>query len=440
MNCSKYENTYYGVLESAEIIKESDGKEKKIYIIDMILKEKEEKEYLSIENLAEMDSFLLTIKSSQPTFNLARSAGDRDPIWYEIEIGSSDPHGVELEADISKNFGNNEHIGNREINIRRVNNKKKNNQLKLKYTLENNIFKKFISDEKQIKEIIRKNSLLSHNQILKINNVGQGSSATLFSPYLSGVNYIKETCYFDVGGDIYKRNGEKKNLNNALPCEGAVVILSHWDMDHWVSAFNNEKLQNLHWVTPIQSVGVSHAIMASRIACKGKLHLWPRNEDFEIHEKHICIYKLNDSSDRNNSGLCAVINIGKNKKILVPGDASYGFLPKSLLMNNKFYAVLVPHHGGKTKREKTLPLFNNGGYAFCSYGNGNIYGHPKKEVKKAHEDVGAQWISIESEHEAITDKNAKICGEDIDLSTDKSHISGLYKLYFNIQKENTKYI
>jgi len=222
---------------------------------------------------------------------------------------------------------------------------------------------------------------------LVAHDVGQGSCNSLRDRNITQV-------YFDVGGgagrntDTYPRGTEYIFDNHH---EDAVVILSHWDKDHWVSAERHPHLCDLTWIVPDQALGVSHTRLARRIGLNGKLFVWTSHRQTQaIETQYLSLYKLPTHRNRNYSGIVAIYKPHgrRDNSVLIPGDSPYGKV--DALANHEVIATIVPHHGG-TFYGDNPPNAPQSHKVVYSYGRANREGHPTFTTTDKHHRFG--WLN-----------------------------------------------
>lgn len=101
-------------------------------------------------------------------------------------------------------------------------------------------------------------------------DVGQGAATALLkgdqTPFL----------YYDLGAGIYQNAH-----TTSLPLEFCwtnepVIILSHWDMDHWAGATKDTEAKKRTWIVPRQTLKPKHTAFANEILNDGgKILVWP---------------------------------------------------------------------------------------------------------------------------------------------------------------------
>ena len=212
-------------------------------------------------------------------------------------------------------------------------------------------------------------------------DVGQGSCAALRDD--AGAVLV----YVDLGGGVM---ANAKTFPHKLRtfCFGSepLIVLSHWDWDHYSSARRDPWAYQQHWLVPYQEdlgpVAIRHA--ADILAHGGQVQVWPATfcgdtERFGIHQ---C-----NGTSRNDSGLAVTFNLGGGARALFPGDADYSYLPEQA--GKAARCLVVTHHGAEMRtqqapRADALP----GSRLVYSYGAGNQWEHPRTAAFEAHQAAG----------------------------------------------------
>lgn len=207
--------------------------------------------------------------------------------------------------------------------------------------------------------------------------VGQGNANAICDIY--GLPIV----YFDLGGGFgwnwftYLKTKEFYSKSSQL------VILSHWDTDHFESA-NRQKnksfINDLKWLVPYQeNLGPRHINFANKLFKKGNLLIFP-DRLYAIKTPFGNILKCT-GKDRNNSGLALSVNLSKThsneiKKVLLPGDADYSMIP--IPTDWVYDGIMATHHGANFVNSFIPSSSNSINAIVYSYGLGNIYDHPRK--------------------------------------------------------------
>lgn len=160
-----------------------------------------------------------------------------------------------------------------------------------------------------------------------------------------------------------------------------LVILSHWDQDHWFSLKKSaNKLPNLTFVAPRQKVSASHLTFIK--GANTQVRFWPKNNvplaEYAINDRYgVLIEKCSGPADGNPnySGLALTLIRYTNpvdpttypivyqtanniqygnyaSLILLPGDAPYDYIPslrvQTLRTSGLYTGMIAYHHGSNT--------------------------------------------------------------------------------------------
>jgi hypothetical protein len=171
-----------------------------------------------------------------------------------------------------------------------------------------------------------------------------------------------------------------------------LVVLSHWDWDHWSSAVRFPEAQQLTWIVPRQrSLGPTHARFLAALQATGTVLIFPRNKTLHSRSRTVQLQQaLGRASSANETGLAMLICNGA-QAILFPGDAGYG----SLRLPDALTSVVIPHHGGLSRSSKrTLPRSDHAsvGRAVLSYAANNHFKHPTRASVNLHRHWAARLL------------------------------------------------
>ena len=235
---------------------------------------------------------------------------------------------------------------------------------------------------------------------VKALDVGQGNANPIMDTTAGGVSF-----YFDAGGGCYwnARTYPADDVDFKL-ADRPVIVLSHWDGDHWYGGGVRHRDQGLQcrWLAPRQEVSPLHQKLAAEL--KGKLRLWPkgRTDPLQVSTAngYVQIDKCEDDgrNKRNNSGLALTVvkedaaDPFEDQKILLTGDAGFEFVPSlepdpDKLLPGRWRGLFATHHGSATHLHN-IPTAAEGAKIVYSFGPGNTYGHPKQEAIDAYEAEG----------------------------------------------------
>lgn len=220
-----------------------------------------------------------------------------------------------------------------------------------------------------------------------VHDVGQGSANALCDG--SG----QAVLYFDTGRPA-PRNAKTapKNLELCY-CTEPLVILSHWDTDHWKAADKEvPKFQKFDWIVPSQTIRPSHAKFASKILQQGgKIFVVKRSsrpQVFSSNDNNISI-KYGLGKDINNSGLILEIKSGISKQILFfCADATYANCPD---IPDSVDLLVASHHGADARiyGNAPKPRGADSSRLVYSFGPGNSHGHATQSAIDEHKK--AKW-------------------------------------------------
>ncbi|WP_439611936.1 hypothetical protein [Reyranella sp.] len=226
---------------------------------------------------------------------------------------------------------------------------------------------------------------------LAVYDIGQGSANALLDQDRF------PSLYFDLGCGVYRNAHTAPATVQYCWTQNPVVVLSHWDADHWAGANKDPQALQRTWVAPRQSIGPIHAGFANRILqAGGHILIWPSGSGPPVHlhtgsrtvELSRCL-----GNGRNGSGIAMIIEDNHvDRSWLLTGDAGYHELSMALPTN--LSAVVVPHHGA-TMHQSSQPLSPAAGYRrlLYSFGAGNRHGstgvqHPTTNAVNLHQAAG----------------------------------------------------
>lgn len=220
-------------------------------------------------------------------------------------------------------------------------------------------------------------------------DIGQGSASAL----VSDDGY--PTYYFDTGCGSGRNAPTAPSRIDFCTCNTPVVILSHWDTDHWAGALGHSRLNALNWVAPRQTISASHTLFANAILKGGgKIHIvgsataslqWSTSyQKFDLQR--------GTGARRNGTGLILIVTDRKTSRAWVlTGDAGYNVIPQSAPTD--IAAMVVPHHGADMGAMSIPFQRSAANYArlFYSFGPSNAHGprhppvqHPVTAAVSAH--------------------------------------------------------
>lgn len=232
-------------------------------------------------------------------------------------------------------------------------------------------------------------ALLNHkiykqeDNYLAVYNVGHGAWPAVLA------NSLQPAIYFDLGGGC--GINARTYPVNIQPCFtlNPPVMISHWDMDHWISGDRHQSAQQLPRIVPRQAFGPSHMRFAQRLQSHCSLNIWPNNLTSLITP--FCeIHKIPNASNRNNSGLVFVAKVGPHNdkvNVLCSGDAKYVKL-LHLISSLRLGGLIATHHGGLYRGDIPPQASITSNYIAYSYGQRNSYGYPNRQTVNKHQNAG----------------------------------------------------
>lgn len=182
--------------------------------------------------------------------------------------------------------------------------------------------------------------------------------------------------YVDVGGGVlYNRRTFPKDFRR--PPKVPLVILSHWDWDHWSSAARYRSLLEATWIAPSLSLKPIQRRFAMDIIRNGNLLVLPRGWTGTLQYGCLRLEGCGGMTE-NDRGLAVTVYSRrlKGRTCLLPGDAGYRYIPSvSGPTPEAFDALCMSHHGGRLHSDY-YPLPKVKSVAANSAGPGNTYRHP----------------------------------------------------------------
>ena len=216
-------------------------------------------------------------------------------------------------------------------------------------------------------------------------DVGQGSANVLLDEDRTPL------AYFDFGGAVLtNRRTWPEDLTGLCMTQKPVVILSHWDLDHWAAHKRCRPFQagdvdpayaNQVWIVPRNppndKPSHSHVKFLDVLQRSGaRVLIWP-NDLESISVGRIRIVKCTGQT-RNDSGLALIVSYRKGKGLaLLSGDANLNCVPHTEANLQNVRTLVVPHHGARLEGdplERGFPCIAP--TIVVSFGARNTYGHP----------------------------------------------------------------
>ncbi len=200
------------------------------------------------------------------------------------------------------------------------------------------------------------------------------------------LNVQRSNSLFDVGQPLWFQISslpKRKRLSLPTPTKGDLVILSHWDWDHFSHGREHKAFHQVPWVAPAQIVGPGAYYFAEKLHGNGMLNLVRDSRRYRPKNGSLHLYSCPFSaSDRNSSGIIAVAHLSRGNSVLLTGDCDYDTINRRSLPTATYSTIIIPHHGGELPG--TPPPISANGRFIVSYGLPNKYGHPKPSVISQH--------------------------------------------------------
>ncbi|MGE8186855.1 hypothetical protein [Pseudomonas sp. NPDC086278] len=227
---------------------------------------------------------------------------------------------------------------------------------------------------------------------LVVFDVGQGNACALLEACDQNQNATAPRLYFDLGAGVYRnKQTQPPNLQFSF-YSNPLVVLSHWDSDHWAGANlvdvdGNYPALGLTWIAPSQKVGPTHiAFVNGVIAAHGKVLIYDPPAPSTVGavtlgDKRRIRFMCGTGSGRNNSGLVMTVeNTEKEvaRSWILTGDCDYEYFVKDLTPELPV-ALIAPHHGANlsTTDAPRFDLYNAYRRLVYSFGQNNKHGKTK---------------------------------------------------------------
>ena len=235
-------------------------------------------------------------------------------------------------------------------------------------------------------------SVAQHAVALVAFDIGQGSASALLDE--GQVPFV----YHDLGAGITNNARTTPVPLKFCWTRNPVVVLSHWDKDHWAGALKDRGALSRTWIVPRQIISVGHAAFGSDILrAGGRILVWSGQQpciQVPLYRGQSMTVGRCTGKDRNGSCLAIHVddeNHGELRHWLLTGDAGYDQLPFAL--PGQVVAITVPHHGAAMAVNKSVPAGTGRAYGrlLYSFGPGNRFGstqHPTSASVSEHENAG----------------------------------------------------
>ena len=197
---------------------------------------------------------------------------------------------------------------------------------------------------------------------IRVFDVGQGDSIAI----LADVGGTEESVLqIDYGGRERNPFKDGKDIDKRMPIvRGQLLMLTHWDEDHWCSASKGSSAQSADWLVPRQLTSPRAVLFSTKLRA---IHCIPeslvsqplrfavQNGDYMLWEKiGYFAGAFAKDEDCNKTGLAfAIVRLGPQgeEAILLPGDTPFdkvGVFARLLQRGVKLRGVVAFHHGAGT--------------------------------------------------------------------------------------------
>lgn len=226
------------------------------------------------------------------------------------------------------------------------------------------------------------NGLRDQPMSVGVYNVGQGNANAL----CDGGNV--PLVYFDLGGGCAWNAATYVSRKAFCWTYDPMVILSHWDFDHYFSGTFLGAAWARTWLVPsTPTVGPTpRAMLAKIVLAGGKVNVWSHGPWSTTCGRVTLERPAPGSTSKNHSGIVMRVDLpgttsARPWPVLLSGDMGYDYLPTSL--THDLGALVAAHHGA-SRYLGTPPPASQGPTVAYSFGSGNTYGHPKPEALDRH--------------------------------------------------------
>lgn len=189
----------------------------------------------------------------------------------------------------------------------------------------------------------------------RVHNVGQGSCNTI-------IFNSKDKLFYDIGISKYKNKDVSystyENTFSRFKLDDYhVVILSHWDEDHFLglSLDSSGILLRNCWIVPDFGISPNISRITYIIDNYGKLVRISNNIKGKFYDKDELVLFKGSGNNKNDSGIILGIN-GLKKSLVAMGDASYecascinNYSKLGLKVFEAIDYLIVPHHGAEVQ-------------------------------------------------------------------------------------------
>lgn len=235
---------------------------------------------------------------------------------------------------------------------------------------------------------------------VRVHDIGQGDSISILSE--KGMPFMQ----IDYGGRIGNPFGGPGQVDMRMPVsQDRLLMLSHWDEDHWCSAAKGTLARSANWLVPRQITSpraVKFSLTLPRIHCVpeyrvSQAQVFTTEEGDQIWWEKIAPSPvpsvLKENCNHTGIAFSIVRNVGRashGQVILLPGDAPYdrvAHYQDHLRLGLRLRGMVAFHHGTNQHwTSSTVNLLKNWSptvdpvEVVFSCARENSYGHPHKQA------------------------------------------------------------
>jgi hypothetical protein len=206
-------------------------------------------------------------------------------------------------------------------------------------------------------------------------DVGQGAACALIAT-------DHPVMYFDLGGGcLWNASTYPKGLNKFCFCVPQLVVLSHFDRDHWCSAIKDPDALDQTWIVPRQPLKPTQlAFLVKLVRRAAAVHVFPAGQGSLSGGRAELVPCA--GQPMNDSGLALNFLGPDESRMLFPADGAYDHVAGATA---HVTSLTVTHHGGRSGSTFVPPPDGAAhGRLVYSYGPGNRYCHPLAKEEAEH--------------------------------------------------------
>jgi hypothetical protein len=233
---------------------------------------------------------------------------------------------------------------------------------------------------------------------VRVHDVGQGDSISILDGEGNPVLQI------DYGGRQGHPFTATETVDKRMPvAPGGLVMLSHWDEDHWSSGPRGTTARAADWLVPRQLTSPRAVRFATELEhvhcipeeCVGEVMAFEAGGDALLWEKigHSAQTENGAREDCNRTGVAFALVRRRGEGgevILLPGDAAFGHVRHYHQLHDAGFTltgIVAFHHGAGThwtratrRLVRDWPKTGDTFFILVSCADPNSYGHPDREL------------------------------------------------------------